>query len=145
MQPNASLLSEDGNALSNSNDVSILNYTMDEFIQSQLEDLEKIGTSGELFHEVWEEYQKQGKSLQQMQADLIQYQFQIEANLHRKKKKRTAKKRRHRAEQADVTADNEENKSQRQMDYEDDVMESSFISTPFKDEHKSEKSPFRKV
>ena len=59
----------------NSNDISILNYTMDEFIQSQLEDLEKIGTSGELFQEVWHEYRKQGKSLQQMQADLIQYQF----------------------------------------------------------------------
>lgn len=48
----------------NSNDISILNYTMDEFIQSQLEDLEKIGTSGELFQEVWHEYRKQGKSLQ---------------------------------------------------------------------------------
>lgn len=54
-------------------DVSILNYTMDEFIQSQLADLEKIGISGELFREVWAEYKKQGKSKQQMQSDLIQY------------------------------------------------------------------------
>lgn len=52
-------------------DVSILNYTMDEFIQSQLADLEKIGISGELFREVWAEYKKQGKSKQQMQSDLI--------------------------------------------------------------------------
>ena len=40
----------------NSNDVSILNYTMDEFIQSQLDNLEMIGTTGELFQEVWKEY-----------------------------------------------------------------------------------------
>ena len=45
-------------------DVSILNYTMDEFIQSQLADLEKIGISGELFREVWAEYKRQGKSKQ---------------------------------------------------------------------------------
>lgn len=37
-------------------DVSIVNYSMDEFIQSQMEDLEKIGTSGALFEEVWQEY-----------------------------------------------------------------------------------------
>ena len=40
----------------NSNDVSILNYTMDEFIQSQLDNLEMIGTTGQLFQEVWKEY-----------------------------------------------------------------------------------------
>jgi hypothetical protein len=51
---------------------------MDEFIQSQMEDLEKIGISGDLFREVWSEYQRQGKSMQQMQSDLIQYQFMIE-------------------------------------------------------------------
>ena len=37
----------------NNNEVSILNYTIDEFIQVQMEDLEKIGISGELFKDVW--------------------------------------------------------------------------------------------
>jgi len=39
-------------------DASILNYTIDEFIQTQMEDLEKIGISGELFQDVWQEYKR---------------------------------------------------------------------------------------
>ena len=39
-------------------DASILNYTIDEFIQTQMEDLEKIGISGELFKDVWQEYKR---------------------------------------------------------------------------------------
>ena len=73
-----------------------------------------------------------------MQADLIQYQFMIEANLQKKKKKSAKKKRRRRSP-------SEENKSpiteasrgrsaakSAALDFEDDVMESSFLSTPFK-------------
>ena len=71
--PSAPALRVDESQHSERQDVSILNYTMDEFIQYQLADLEKIGISGELFREVWEEYKKQGKSKQQMQSDLIQY------------------------------------------------------------------------
>lgn len=72
-------------------DVSILNYTMDEFIQYQLADLEKIGISGELFREVWEEYKRQGKNKQQMQSDLIQYQFMIEQKIQRANRRRLKK------------------------------------------------------
>ena len=39
-------------------DSSTLNYTIDEFIQTQMEDLEKIGISGELFKDVWQEYKR---------------------------------------------------------------------------------------
>lgn len=46
------------------NDASILNYTIDEFIQTQLEDLEKIGISGNLFKEIYAEYKKEGKTMQ---------------------------------------------------------------------------------
>ena len=39
-------------------DASALNYTIDEFIQTQMEDLQKIGISGELFKDVWQEYKR---------------------------------------------------------------------------------------
>ena len=69
---------------------------MDEFIQSQLADLEKIGISGDLFREVWAEYKKQGKTKQQMQSDLIQYQFMIEQKIQRDNKKRLKREKRER-------------------------------------------------
>ena len=37
---------------------NLMNYTIDEFIQTQMEDLEKIGISGELFREVYQEYKR---------------------------------------------------------------------------------------
>ena len=43
---------------------SIMNYTIDEFISMQKEDLEKIGISGELFKDVWQEYKRQGKTME---------------------------------------------------------------------------------
>mmetsp|Transcript_32620 Transcript_32620/g.49879 ORF Transcript_32620/g.49879 Transcript_32620/m.49879 type:complete len:103 (+) Transcript_32620:2187-2495(+) len=51
----------------------IMNMTIDEFIEMQREDLEKIGITGNLFRDVWQEYKRQGKSMQQMQHDLIEY------------------------------------------------------------------------
>ena len=43
-----------------------------------MEDLEKIGISGDLFKDVLAEYKRQGKSIQQMQHDLIEYQILID-------------------------------------------------------------------
>ena len=43
-----------------------MNCTIDEFMQSQMADLEMMGISGKLFKEVWREYKKQGKTMQEM-------------------------------------------------------------------------------
>ena len=39
----------------------------------QMEDLKNIGITGELFKDVVKEYKRQGKSVKQMQHDLIEY------------------------------------------------------------------------
>jgi hypothetical protein len=56
-----------------------------------MEDLEKIGISGELFKDVWSEYKRQGKTMQQMQHDLIEYQIMIEEKIGKDNKKRLKK------------------------------------------------------
>jgi len=57
-----------------------------------MEDLEKIGISGDLFKDVLAEYRRQGKSIQQMQHDLIEYQIMIEEKIHKDNKKKDKKK-----------------------------------------------------
>ena len=65
------------------------------FTAAQLQDFERIGLSGELFKEVRQYYKKQGKSKEQMQIDLIEYQRMIEEQIQKDAKKRE-KKHKHR-------------------------------------------------
>jgi hypothetical protein len=65
-----------------------MNYTIDEFVQMQSDDLEKIGITGDLFKDVWREYKRQGKTREQMQQDLIEYQIMIEQQIIKQNKKR---------------------------------------------------------
>ena len=51
------------------------------FTVAQLQDFEKIGLSGELFKEVRQYYKTQGKSKEQMQTDLVEYQRMIEEQI----------------------------------------------------------------
>lgn len=76
-----------------------MNYTIDEFVQMQMVDLEKIGLTGDLFRDVWKEYKRQGKTMQQMQHDLIEYQIMIEQKIIKQNKRKLKKEKRKRHEE----------------------------------------------
>lgn len=61
------------------------------FTVAQLQDFEKIGLSGELFKEVRQYYKTQGKSKEQMQTDLVEYQRMIEEQIQKDLKKKDKK------------------------------------------------------
>ena len=61
------------------------------FTAAQLQDFERIGLSGELFREVRQYYKKQGKSKEQMQMDLLEYQKMIEEQIQKDVKKKEKK------------------------------------------------------
>lgn len=61
------------------------------FTAAQLQDFERIGLSGELFKEVRQYYKKQGKSKEQMQIDLVEYQKMIEEQILKDAKKKDKK------------------------------------------------------
>ena len=65
-------------------DVSGMSY----FSPQQMDLFESIGISGDLFKEILFEYKKQGRTVEEMKQDLLDYQFSLEQQIQKENKKR---------------------------------------------------------
>lgn len=61
---------------------SAANGPSEEFTQEQLEQFENIGVNGDLFKDIVLEYQKQGKSMAELQKDFLEHQMKLEAEIY---------------------------------------------------------------
>jgi len=117
---------------------------------------ESIGISGELFREILLEYKKQGRTVEEMKQDLLDYQFALEQQIqkenkkrrkhhhHHKSDKKKSKKKKHESEYKEERDTEKQMKAVKvpqeikmELNFEEDELETSVFVEKFKIQERS--------